>query len=197
TEGEVGRKLAVAYKSQYPEVEFEGTVGEWLRGEVPEFGRAYRLEVLGPLGVEQLLDRDISNLSGGELQRTVIAGCLGQTAELYLLDEPSAYLDVEQRLSLAKAVRRVIEGRGVAAFVVDHDVLAVDYMADRLLVFRGEPGRRGEGLGPLGMRDGMNLFLREVGVTFRRDPQTGRPRANKPRSRLDRDQKRKGEYYYI
>ncbi len=197
TEGEVERKLAVAYKPQYPEVEFEGTVGGWLREEVPEFGRAYRLEVLKPLGVEQFLDREISNLSGGELQRTVIANCLGQAAELYLLDEPSAYLDVEQRLSLAKAVRRVVEGRGVSAFVVDHDVLAVDYMADRLLVFRGEPGRRGEGMGPLGMRDGMNLFLREVGVTFRRDPQTGRPRANKPGSRLDRDQKRKGEYYYV
>ncbi len=197
TEGEIERKLVVAYKPQYPEMEFEGTVSEWLHEEVSKFDRAYRLEVLGPLGVEQLLDREISSLSGGELQRAVIAGCLGQAAELYLLDEPSAYLDVEQRLSLARVLRKVIEGRGVSAFVVDHDVLAVDYMADRLLVFRGEPGRRGECLGPLGMREGMNLFLREVDVTFRRDPQTGRPRANKPGSRLDEDQKRRGEYYYM
>jgi ATP-binding cassette subfamily E protein 1 len=47
------------------------------------------------------------------------------------------------------------------------------------------------------MRDGMNLFLREVDVTFRRDPHTGRARANKPESTLDREQKEKGEYFYL
>jgi len=61
----------------------------------------------------------------------------------------------------------------------------------------GEPSRAGKTHGPLGMREGMNQFLREVGVTFRRDPQTGRPRTNKPESGLDREQKEKGEYFYL
>jgi ATP-binding cassette subfamily E protein 1 len=46
------------------------------------------------------------------------------------------------------------------------------------------------------MRQGMNMFLAMVDVTFRRDNDTNRPRINKPGSRLDREQKSKGEYYY-
>jgi ATP-binding cassette subfamily E protein 1 len=113
------------------------------------------------------------------------------------LDEPSAYLDVEQRLQVAKVVRRVIEKREAAALVVDHDLLSVDFVSDRLLVFSGEPGREGRTIGPLEMREGMNIFLRDLGVTFRRDPQTGRPRANKPGSTLDREQRGRGEYFYL
>jgi ATP-binding cassette subfamily E protein 1 len=139
----------------------------------------------------------LTELSGGELQRVAIAACLGQAVDLYILDEPSAYLDVEQRLSVAKLIRRIIEKREATALVVDHDLLAVDFISDRLLVFTGEPGRTGQTHGPIDMREGMNMFLREVGVTFRRDPQTGRPRANKPESRLDREQKGRGEYFYL
>ncbi|MEM4188554.1 MAG: hypothetical protein QXN56_05305, partial [Candidatus Hadarchaeum sp.] len=97
----------------------------------------------------------------------------------------------------SKCIRRTIEKREAAAFVVDHDVLSIDYISDRLLVFTGEPSREGRTHGPLGMRDGMNLFLKEVGVTFRRDPQTGRPRANKPDSALDKEQRERGEYFYL
>jgi ATP-binding cassette subfamily E protein 1 len=129
------------------------------------------------------MENELATLSGGELQRVAIAACLGRKAGLYLLDEPSAYLDVEQRLGMAKVIRRTMEKREAAAFVVDHDVLAVDYISDRLLVFSGEPGKRGKTHGPLDMRDGMNLFLRDVSVTFRRDPHTGRARANKPLGR--------------
>ena len=49
---------------------------------------------------------------------------------------------------------------------------------------------------PLNLRDGMNKFLKEMNITFRRDPETGRPRANKSGSVKDREQKSKGEYYY-
>ena len=98
---------------------------------------------------------------------------------------------------MAKLIRRVIENREAAALVVDHDMLSVDFISDRLLVFTGEPGRSGQTHGPLDMRKGMNMFLKEVGVTFRRDPQTGRPRANKPDSRIDREQKERGEYFYL
>jgi len=197
TAGRLEFKLAVAHKPQYLKVEFGGTVEAWLHELIGEFDPAFDPEVLQPLEVRPLLEREIGELSGGELQRAAIAACLGQPADLYLIDEPSAYLDVEQRLQMAHVIRRVIEKREVAAFVVDHDVLSVDFISDRLLVFAGEPSRAGKTHGPLGMREGMNLFLREVGVTFRRDPQTGRPRANKPGSGLDREQRERGEYYYL
>ncbi|MDI6819812.1 MAG: ribosome biogenesis/translation initiation ATPase RLI [Candidatus Hodarchaeaceae archaeon] len=197
TSGRVGISLSIAYKPQYLRAEFDGTVEEWLHKFLGEFDQAFEAEVLERLDLKTLMERPLAELSGGELQRAAIAACIGQTADLYLLDEPSAYLDVEQRLNVAKAIRRVIERREAAALVVDHDILVVDFISDRLLVFSGEPGRLGQTHGPLDMRSGMNLFLREVGVTFRRDPQTGRPRANKLGSRLDREQKERGEHFYL
>ncbi len=196
TVGEVNLDLEIAHKPQYPDVDFEGSVRGFLFNRLSELNQNFKNEVLEPLGVTDLLENSIESLSGGELQRTVIAACLGEPADLYLLDEPSAYLDVEQRLKMAKAVKRIIEGKESAAFIVDHDVLTIDYLSDRLLVFGGKPGEEGEARGPLVMRKGMNLFLEEVGVTFRRDPRTGRPRVNKPGSRLDEEQKKTGKYYY-
>jgi ATP-binding cassette subfamily E protein 1 len=147
--------------------------------------------------VDLLLDRSIAELSGGELQKVAIAACLSRKAELYLLDEPSAYLDVEERLNMARAVRRVIEAHNLAAFVVEHDVVAQDFIADRLLVFTGEPGKSGTANPLLSLREGMNMFLKEMEVTFRRDPLTKRPRVNKENSKLDKFQKQIGEYYYV
>ena len=147
--------------------------------------------------MQLLLDRVVTELSGGELQRVAIAACLSRDAELYLLDEPSAYLDVEERLSVARTIRRVIENRKVTAFVVEHDVVTQDFIADRLMIFTGEPGLHGFASPPTNLRDGMNSFLKEMTITFRRDPQTKRPRVNKEDSKLDRQQKKIGEYYYI
>jgi len=116
---------------------------------------------------------------------------------LYLLDEPSAYLDVEERLLMAKTIRRVVENRNVTAFVVEHDVVAQDFIADRLMVFAGEPGINGQANSPTSLRKGMNNFLKEMDITFRRDPATKRPRVNKEDSKMDRSQKKIGEYYYV
>lgn len=196
TSGKLKLDFKIAYKPQYPQTEFQGTVREYLISQVPKFNQNFEVEVLEPLGIDEILESQIQSLSGGELQRTVIASCLGQSSDLYLFDEPSAYLDVEHRLRMARVLNRVIESKNAAALVIDHDVLAIDYLSDRLLVFTGSPGIEGNAKGPLEMRKGMNLFLQEVGVTFRRDPQTGRPRVNKPHSRLDEEQKEEGEYYY-
>jgi ATP-binding cassette subfamily E protein 1 len=181
TGGDIGLDLRIAYKPQYPERKFDGTVEAWLIKSLGEFGRGFELEIIEPLGLKALMDRGLNELSGGELQRVAIATCLGRSVDLYL----------------AKLIRRIIENREAAALVVDHDMLSVDFISDRLLVFTGEPGRSGQTHGPLDMRKGMNMFLKEVGVTFRRDPQTGRPRANKPDSRIDREQKERGEYFYL
>jgi ATP-binding cassette subfamily E protein 1 len=72
----------------------------------------------------------------------------------------------------------------------------IDLLADRLLVFDGEPAARGHAAPPTGMREGMNEFLSNLEITFRRDERTSRPRINKPGSQLDREQKSEGEYYY-
>ena len=156
----------------------------------------YKSEIIEPLHLQPLLDRYVMELSGGELQKVAIAASLSRKADLLLLDEPSAYLDVEERLNVAKAIRRVVEARAVPAFVVEHDVVTQDFIADRLMVFSGEPGVQGLANPPTTLRKGMNAFLKEMNVTFRRDSVTHRPRVNKEGSRLDNFQKEIGEYYY-
>jgi ATP-binding cassette subfamily E protein 1 len=191
--------LSVSYKPQYISSDFGGTVEELLRSITKEeFSSGwYQSEIIKPLDMAPLLDRLIKELSGGELQRLAIAACLSRKTDLYLLDEPSAYLDVEERLTVARTVRRTVEKRNVTAFVVEHDIVAMDFLADRLLVFMGEPGVEGIARTPMNTLNGMNIFLKEMGVTFRRDPTTGRPRVNKDGSKLDRYQKKTGQYYYV
>jgi ATP-binding cassette subfamily E protein 1 len=191
--------MKVSYKPQYISPQFNGTVEDLLKETADkEFGTSlFHTQIMQPLKMDVLLDRDVNELSGGELQRVAIAACLSRDAELYLLDEPSAYLDVEDRLSACRTIRRVIENKKVTAFVVEHDVVAQDFIADRLMIFSGEPGTQGFASPPTDLRSGMNQFLKEMLVSFRRDPQTKRPRVNKEGSRLDRQQKELGEYYYI
>jgi len=197
TSAEEGMK--VSYKPQYISPQYSGTVEELLKETAEkEFHTSlYQSQILQPLKLPILLDREVTELSGGELQRVAIAACLSRGAELYLLDEPSAYLDVEDRLSVARTIRHVIENRKVTAFVVEHDVVTQDFIADRLMIFAGEPGIQGFAYQPTDLRKGMNSFLEDMAITFRRDPQTKRPRVNKDGSRLDREQKKIGEYYYM
>ncbi|MEM2110456.1 MAG: ribosome biogenesis/translation initiation ATPase RLI [Candidatus Bathyarchaeia archaeon] len=189
----------VGYKPQYISTDYEGTVEELLRSIAKEdFASGwYQTEIINSLDISPLLDRWVKELSGGELQRVAIAACLSQKADLYLLDEPSAYLDVEERLAMARTVRHIVEDRGVAAFVVEHDVVAQDFLADRLIIFTGEPGVKGLAKTPTSLLNGMNMFLKEMNITFRRDPSTKRPRVNKEDSKLDKYQKRTGQYYYV
>jgi ATP-binding cassette subfamily E protein 1 len=200
-EPEGGKKfdqLKVSYKPQYISAEYQGTVQDLLLSVAKENFTSgwYRSEILLPLHVNSLLDRNIAELSGGELQKTAIAACLSQNAELYLLDEPSAYLDVEERLNMARAIRRVVESRNVTGFVVEHDVVTQDFIADHLMVFTGKPGEEGVANQPTTLRKGMNMFLKDMEITFRRDSATKRPRVNKEGSKLDKFQKEIGEYYY-
>jgi len=191
--------LKISYKPQYIAPLTSQTVREVLT-KINQHALTEQwilAEVIKPLGLEPLLDRPVDTLSGGELQRVAIASCLLREADLYLLDEPSAHLDIEQRLAVAHVLNRIVEEKEVAAFVVEHDLIMLDLLADTLVVFSGSPGVTGRASSPLGLREGMNKFLKEVGITFRRDPNTGRPRVNKEGSWLDRYQKELGEYFYI
>ncbi len=195
-EGEIESEITVSYKPQYIEVQENVIVGDLLQSVEGFDEHILHTELNGPLNLEPLMDRELDTLSGGELQRVAVAECLLREADLYLLDEPSAYLDANQRMVTAKTIRRSMEQRGKSALVVDHDVYFIDYISDGLLCFGGIPSKEGKAEGPYNMRKGMNVFLERVGVTFRRDKNTHRPRINKPDSRLDREQKSKKEYYY-
>jgi ATP-binding cassette subfamily E protein 1 len=115
--GSVSSEATVSYKPQYIKPDFEGTVQEMLRTSLgKEFDAGFfQAEVAHPLNLKYLMDKDIDTLSGGELQRVAIAECLGRQAEIYLIDEPSAYLDSSQRMTASKTIRRVIEKLGKSA----------------------------------------------------------------------------------
>lgn len=196
-EGKEPEERKLSYKPQRMELsdeDAESTVREYLHDEIEDSQKNKR--ILRLLDIEKLMERKMGSLSGGELQAVMITAALGKDFEILLLDEPTAFLDVEQRLRVAKLVRETVESMEVAAFVVDHDLQILDAVADRLMVFEGARGVKGFGNAPANLRDGMNRFLEKLGITFRRDPHTGRARANKPGSVLDREQKEKGEYYY-
>lgn len=197
-EGTIDSDVKIAYKPQYIKSDFDGSVETLIYAKAPNLISSAFLkeEVFNALNIKMLMETEVCELSGGELQRVAIALCLAQDADVYLLDEPSAYLDSSQRMRAAKTIRRVTEKRGKATLIVDHDVYFIDMVSDSLMVFGGNPGKHGISRGPFDLRSGMNLFLQDVDITFRRDQETKRPRVNKTGSRLDREQRASGEYYY-
>ena len=190
-----GLKMKVSYKPQYINPEAGCTVRELL-DKYSIDRELFGAEVDKKLRIVDVMDHPVDSLSGGELQKVSVALALCQEADVFLLDEPSAFIDVEDRLAVANCIRSVVDKKKKVALVVDHDILFQDYVSDRLIVFEGEPSVHGHALKPLAMQDGMNLFLKNLGITYRRDEVTGRPRANKPDSVKDREQKSSGDYYY-
>jgi len=193
--------VTVSYKPQYLKVTQTASLrdrSQALAGD-PSFDlKLFERELVPGLHLDEILDVALPDLSGGELQRAAVALALARPATLYLLDEPSAYLDADERMSMARLIRRQVERQAVSALVVDHDVYFLDLACDELMVFRPDApdGSRGRGDGPFPMREGMNRLLKTVDITFRRDAETLRPRINREGSVLDREQRAKGEYYY-
>ena len=207
------------------------------------------------------MDQEVQHLSGGELQRVAITMCLGLPADIYLIDEPSAYLDSEQRIIAAKVrqhilatvlmwsaqkphrsaysrgtgaqrrscslqvIKRFIMHSKKTAFIVEHDFIMAAYLADRVILYEGQPSKevrcsqaqclaclvltrieagartvdasQAYARTPQSLLSGMNAFLKNLDITFRRDPTNYRPRINKLDSLKDREQKLAGNYYYI
>ena len=196
-EGDLDFRLDISYKPQYIEIDQPMRVDAFLSSITDDVGTSYwNTEVAKPLQLDRIMERNLDDLSGGERQRVAIAACLSEDADLYVMDEPSAHLDVEQRVQATTAIRRYAENHDETVLVIDHDIYMIDLLADRLMVFDGEPSEYGHAGVPQEMRAGMNDFLEDLDITFRRDERTKRPRINKPDSQLDRKQKRQGEYYY-
>ena len=176
--------LNISYKPQKISPKAQGTVRHLLHDKVrdaythPQFVA----DVMKPLRIEDIIDQEVQNLSGGELQRVAIVLCLGKAADVYLIDEPSAYLDSEQRLVAAKVIKRFILHAKKTAFVVEHDFIMATYLADRVIVFEGKPSVETVAHTPQALLPGMNRFLELLSITFRRDPNNFRPRINKENS---------------
>ena len=196
-DGELDVRLDISYKPQYIEIDRPMRVDAFLSSITSDVGTSYwNTEIAKPLQLERIMERNLDDLSGGERQRVAIAAALSEDADLYVMDEPSAHLDVEQRVQATTAIRRYAENHDETVLVIDHDIYMIDLLADRLMVFDGEPSEYGHAGVPQEMRAGMNDFLEDLDITFRRDERTKRPRINKPDSQLDRKQKRQGEFYY-
>uniref|UniRef100_A0A6Q2Y099 ATP-binding cassette, sub-family E (OABP), member 1 n=1 Tax=Esox lucius TaxID=8010 RepID=A0A6Q2Y099_ESOLU len=191
--------LNVSYKPQKISPKFKGSVRALLHEKIrdaythPQFVT----DVMKPMQIESIIDQDVQNLSGGELQRVAMALCLGKPADVYLIDEPSAYLDSEQRLVAARVIKRFILHAKKTAFVVEHDFIMATYLADRVIVFDGIPSRKTAANTPQTLLAGMNKFLSQLEITFRRDPNNFRPRINKMNSIKDCEQKKSGNYFFL
>ncbi len=194
----LGKQIKVSYKPQVISP-VDMTVEEWLKSANPKFSEIEWImdEVIRPLNLHLIMDRKATELSGGELQSLVIAVTSINDADVYLFDEPSAFLDVEQRLTVARLIRKLAESLSKVVLVVDHDLIIHDFAAKKIMLFTGKPGIEGRVNEIMSLKHGINTFLRDVGITFRRDPKTGRPRVNKEGSWLDRYQKNINEYYYL
>ncbi|MCX6773293.1 MAG: ribosome biogenesis/translation initiation ATPase RLI [Candidatus Micrarchaeota archaeon] len=189
----IANMLRVSYKPQYVKAEEKVEVQDlFTSGMDAQVAEAAKRR----LNINSLMDKKLSTLSGGELQRVSIALALSKDADIYLFDEPSAFLDIEQRLEFASLLQHLIVDSKKCAFVIDHDLVLLDAISSRMAIFEGDSGKKGHAIAPSGKREGMNKFLRGVGITLRRDKDSKRPRINKPDSALDREQKEAGEHYY-
>ena len=188
----------VSYKPQKISPKFDSSVRNLLHKKIRDsyLHPQFISDVIKPLNIEQLMDNDVINLSGGELQRVALTLCMGAPADLYLIDEPSADLDSEQRIWASKVIKRFIIHSKKTAFIVEHDFIMASYLADRVVVYTGTPALEATAHAPVGLLTGMNQFLKHLEITFRRDPTNYRPRINKFASVKDEEQKAAGEYYY-
>ncbi len=205
-------QLKVSYKSQHngkllrKYAEFPN-VREILRrsiGSVMDESQ-FKSDVLHPLGIEALFDQKISQLSGGQLQRLSIVLCLGKSADVYLVDEPSACLDIEQRVNIIKVLKRFFLHNRKVGFVVEHDIMVAMSLGSlpgsRIVTFSSLGEDEYAASPPYDFSKGVNEYLKELNITFRHDSvksegtRSRRPRINKSGSNKDTEQKRNDTYY--
>ena len=192
-------QMNISMKPQKITPKFQGTVRQlfFKRIKAAFLSPQFQTDVYKPLKLDDFIDQEVQNLSGGELQRVAIVLALGIPADIYLIDEPSAYLDSEQRIIAARVIKRFIMHSKKTAFIVEHDFIMATYLADRVIVFGGQPSVDAKANAPESLLTGCNSFLKTLDVTFRRDPNSFRPRINKYKSQLDQEQKLNGNYFFL
>ncbi|KAJ9651208.1 Fe-S cluster-binding ribosome biosynthesis protein [Neophaeococcomyces mojaviensis] len=192
-------QMNISMKPQKITPKFQGTVRQlfFKRIKAAFLNPQFQTDVYKPLKLDDFIDQEVQNLSGGELQRVAIVLALGLPADIYLIDEPSAYLDSEQRIIAARVIKRFIMHNKKTAFIVEHDFIMATYLADRVIVFDGQPSIKSRANSPESLLTGCNSFLQNLDITFRRDPNTFRPRINKYQSQNDQQQKLAGNYFFL
>jgi ATP-binding cassette, sub-family E, member 1 len=150
--------LSVSLKPQTIAPTFQGTVRGLLLKRIKAMfmNPQFETDVLKPMNLEPIIDQEVKTLSGGELQRLAIVLALGWQvheqpnfinphwyeylqADVYLLDEPSSFLDSEQRIIASKVIKRFVLHAKRTAFIIEHDFIMATYLADRVIVFEGTP----------------------------------------------------------
>lgn len=197
--GELSEQIGMSWKPQMFVPTFDGTVRELLLKKIHNsfLDPQFQSDVVKPMHIEQIADLQVKTLSGGQLQRVALVLTLGKPADVYLIDEPSAYLDVEQRIAACRVIRRFMLSRQKTAFVVEHDFIMATYLADKVIVFEGQPGTSCRASPAMPLEEGMNKFLAQLGITVSCDARNGRPRINKLGGAKDREQKQSGNYFFL
>jgi ATP-binding cassette subfamily E protein 1 len=196
--GMIDKKIKISYKPQYLtndiDVEVVTVLDKANGGPIED--SIEEEQIIEPLRIKKLYNKSMKYLSGGELQKVAVTTCLLQKVDLYALDEPSAFLDVEDRIAVGKFLQKFCRSFGKSAIVIDHDLQLMDLVSDSMVIFEGTSSVEGHATSPLPKIDAMNRFLKSLDITFRRDEKSRRPRVNKDGSRLDKDQKGNQNYYY-
>ncbi len=158
-------------------------------------------EVVRPLDIGDIQDRKINELSGGELQRVLVILCLGTPASIYLIDEPSANLDIEKRICMIKVIKRHILNNHKCGFIIEHDIMmAVSFaqeVTSKILLVESnivDGVKQSTVSDYMNFADGINNFLNTLNITMRLSGHN-RPRINKNNSQLDKEQRELGKYY--
>lgn len=190
--------IKISYKPQYLNSDYHDTVKNLLYSQGAKIeDEVFNNGIIRPLSIHKLFEKNVNTLSGGELQKVAIATCLMNDADIYALDEPSAFIDVEDRIVFAQSVQKFVKLNNKSAIIIDHDIQLIDMLSDSLLLFDGINGINGIAHTPTNKNSSMNEFLKNLQITYRRDIETGRPRVNKYNSRLDKEQKNNNQYYYL
>jgi iron complex transport system ATP-binding protein len=140
------RRLArlIAYVPQQPQLPPDMTVGDYvLLGRTPHIGylrvetatdRAVCAALLGRMALSEMAGRSLRTLSGGELQRLVLARALAQEAPILLLDEPTSALDLGRRVDALELIDELRRERSLTVLSAVHDLTLAGQFADRLLL---------------------------------------------------------------
>jgi ATP-binding cassette subfamily E protein 1 len=159
----------------------------------------FKSDIIHPLDIDSLYDRKINEISDGELQRVEIVLCLGRDSDIYLLDEPTAFLDIEQRVNISKILKRFFIHHRKLGFIVEHDIMVAMSIGSiphsQIITFTEIQGGAVANA-PMPFNIGINEYLKDLNITCRRDHENHRPRINKMGSSLDREQKLTNKFYY-
>lgn len=205
--GLLTESISYSYKPQYPEEIFKNqdvTTLNLLYQVIPRSmsDSGFKSQVVDSLDISGFKDHIVSTLSGGEQQKLALIICLGKEADCYFIDEPSASLDIEERVKAMKVIKRFLVHNQKMGFIVEHDItMAFSLTKDvesKVIVFSLKSldnGKRiGNGSLPTNCLDGLNIFLESIGVTFRMSSSSSRYRINRIGSGRDQEQKKNKKY---